>query len=52
MSNNAKALKSGVWYTIANFITKSMVFISTPILPECSHLKNMVYIAIIHLGYL
>lgn len=26
-----KALKSGVWYTVANFITKGLVFITTPI---------------------
>ena len=31
MNNNAKALKSGVWYTIANFIVKAMAFITTPI---------------------
>ena len=30
-SNNIKALKSGVWYTAANFITKSIGFITTPI---------------------
>lgn len=30
-NNNSIALKSGLWYTIANFITKGMVFISTPI---------------------
>lgn len=30
-NNNAKALKSGVWYTAANFITKSIGFITTPI---------------------
>ncbi|MCI9098352.1 MAG: oligosaccharide flippase family protein [Lachnospiraceae bacterium] len=31
VNNNVKALKSGVWYTIANFITKSIGFITTPI---------------------
>lgn len=31
VSNNIKALKSGVWYTLANFITKSIGFITTPI---------------------
>ncbi len=30
-NNNVKALKSGAWYTFANFIMKSMVFISTPV---------------------
>lgn len=30
-NNNVKALKSGVWYTAANFITKSIGFITTPI---------------------
>ncbi len=30
-SNNIKALKSGVWYTATNFITKSIGFITTPI---------------------
>lgn len=30
-NNNIKALKSGVWYTVANFITKSMGFFITPI---------------------
>ena len=29
--NNVKALKSGVWYTFANFITKGIIFLSTPI---------------------
>ena len=28
---NGKALKSGIWYTIANFIVRSMTFITTPI---------------------
>ena len=27
---SGKALKSGVWYTIANFITKALVFLTTP----------------------
>ena len=31
MSNEAKALKSGIWYTIGNFITKGIGFITTPI---------------------
>lgn len=30
-NNNIKALKSGIWYTAANFITKSIGFITTPI---------------------
>lgn len=30
-SNNVKALKSGVWYTAANFITKAIGFLTTPI---------------------
>ena len=29
--NNIKVLKSGVWYTAANFITKGIGFITTPI---------------------
>lgn len=29
--NNVKALKSGIWYTAANFITRSIGFITTPI---------------------
>lgn len=31
MSNNTKALKSGVWYTLANFLTSSIGLITTPI---------------------
>ena len=31
MSNNREALKSGVWYMFANFILKSITFISTPV---------------------
>ena len=31
MSNNKKALKSGVWYTASNFLVKSIGFITTPI---------------------
>ena len=31
MNNDIKALKSGIWYTIANFITKSIAFITMPI---------------------
>ena len=30
-NNNVKALKSGIWYTAANFLTKSIGFITTPI---------------------
>ena len=30
-SSGKKAFKSGVWYTLANFITKSIAFITTPI---------------------
>lgn len=30
-NNNAKALKSGVWYTVANFIMRGIGFITTPI---------------------
>ena len=30
-NNNVKALKSGVWYTAANFISKSIGFVTTPI---------------------
>ena len=31
MSNDSKALKSGIWYTAANFLTKSIGIITTPI---------------------
>lgn len=31
MSNNQIALKSGIWYTAANFLTKSIGIITTPI---------------------
>ena len=31
MSNNAKALKSGIWYTISSFLVRSIGFITTPI---------------------
>lgn len=31
MNNNTKALKSGLWYTISNFLTKSIGIITTPI---------------------
>ena len=31
MNNNTKALKSGIWYTIANFFTSSIGLITTPI---------------------
>lgn len=30
-SNNIKALKSGVWYTVSSFFSKSIVFLSTPV---------------------
>ena len=30
-NNNIKAVKSGIWYTAANFLTKSLGFITTPI---------------------
>jgi len=31
MSNNVKALKSGIWYTASSFLVKSIGFITTPI---------------------
>lgn len=31
VNNNLKALKSGIWYTIANFFTKGLIFITIPI---------------------
>ena len=31
MDNDKKALQSGVWYTISNFLVKSIGFITTPI---------------------
>ncbi len=31
MNSDAKALKSGIWYTAANFLTKSIGIITTPI---------------------
>lgn len=31
MNNNVKALKSGIWYTISNFLVRSIGFITTPI---------------------
>ncbi|MBR5066731.1 MAG: oligosaccharide flippase family protein [Lachnospiraceae bacterium] len=31
MSNNKKALKAGFWYTVGNFVAKSMVFLTSPI---------------------
>ena len=31
MKNDNKVLKSGVWYTIGNFITKGIGFLTTPI---------------------
>ncbi len=30
VSNNKKALKSGFWYTVANFLTRGIVLITTP----------------------
>lgn len=30
MDNNKKALKSGVWYTASNFLTKGVIFLTTP----------------------
>lgn len=30
-NNNQKALKSGLWYTVSNFLTKGIVFLTTPI---------------------
>lgn len=26
-----KALKSGIWYTISNFLSKGIIFLTTPI---------------------
>lgn len=31
MGDNQKALKSGIWYTLSNFLVKSIGFITTPI---------------------
>ncbi len=31
MNNDKKALKSGIWYTVANYLVKSIGFITTPI---------------------
>ena len=31
MNNNKKAIKSGIYYTLANFISKGLLLISTPI---------------------
>ncbi|MCR4648347.1 MAG: oligosaccharide flippase family protein, partial [Lachnospiraceae bacterium] len=31
MSNNAKAMKAGIWYTIGNFIANGMVFLVSPV---------------------
>lgn len=31
MNNNSRALKSGIWYTASNFVTKGFVFLITPI---------------------
>lgn len=31
LENNRKAIKSGLWYTISNFVVKSIGFITTPI---------------------
>jgi len=30
-NNNAKAIKSGIWYTISNFLLKAIGFLTTPI---------------------
>lgn len=30
-NNNLKALKSGIWYTLANFLTAASAFLATPI---------------------
>lgn len=30
-NNNSKAIKSGIWYTLSNFIVKSIGFLTTPI---------------------
>ncbi len=30
-NNNIKALKSGIWYIIANFLTAASSFLTTPI---------------------
>lgn len=30
-TNNVKAFKSGIWYTLSNFLVKSIGFITTPI---------------------
>lgn len=31
MDNNKKAIKSGVWYTVSNFLIRSIGFITTPV---------------------
>lgn len=31
MNSNRKALKSGIWYTVSNFLSRSIGFITTPI---------------------
>ena len=31
MGNNSKAFKSGIWYTVSNFLVKSIGFLTTPI---------------------
>ena len=31
MNNDKKALKSGIWYTVSNFLIRSIGFITTPI---------------------
>lgn len=31
MNNNNKALKSGIWYTISNFLVRGLAFVTTPI---------------------
>ncbi|MBQ9504828.1 MAG: oligosaccharide flippase family protein, partial [Lachnospiraceae bacterium] len=31
MNSDAKALRSGVWYTLSNFLLQGIAFITTPI---------------------
>lgn len=40
MDNNKKALKSGVWYTVSNFLLKGMSLITTPIFTRLLTKKN------------
>lgn len=30
-NNGKKAVKAGVWYTVANFVTKGAMFLTTPL---------------------